>query len=360
MMFKFKIHNFKTLYILFTILALNIFFFSTTKVNAKAFEINNIEISKPFKNDFNKNEVLDKGFKKAFFKLIYSLIKSTDLEKINKIKLNEIKGMVNTFSIQEEKFVDQTYYVNLGVSFDKKKIFNYLEKKNIFPSQIRKETFLFIPILIDENINDLTIFSENKIYENWNSNNKEFHLINYLLPSEDLEDFNIIKNNYNNIEKYNFEDIIKKYFIKNSIIALIFKNDAEIRVLSKISTKDKKIIKNKTFSTIDLKDEKKLKKLINNLKETYEDTWKEYNQINTSIKLAIMIKMKNDNSDNLSKFENNLNELDLVNNYSIKKFNKEYIYYEIIFNGTPKNFIKIMNEKKYKFNTEKKVWILNE
>ena len=268
--------------------------------------------------------------------------------------------MVNTFSIQEEKFVDQTYYVNLGVSFDKKKIFNYLEKKNIFPSQIKKETFLFIPILIDENINDLTIFSENKIYENWNSNNKEFHLINYLLPSEDLEDFNIIKNNYNNIEKYNFEDIIKKYFIKNSIIALIFKNDAEIRVLSKISTKDKKIIKNKTFSTIDLKDEKKLKKLINNLKETYEDTWKEYNQINTSIKLAIMIKMKNDNSDNLSKFENNLNELDLVNNYSIKKFNKEYIYYEIIFNGTPKNFIKIMNEKKYKFNTEKKVWILNE
>ena len=132
MMFKFKIHNFKTLYILFTILALNIFFFSTTKVNAKAFEINNIEISKPFKNDFNKNEVLDKGFKKAFFKLIYSLIKSTDLEKINKIKLNEIKGMVNTFSIQEEKFVDQTYYVNLGVSFDKKKIFNYLEKKKYF------------------------------------------------------------------------------------------------------------------------------------------------------------------------------------------------------------------------------------
>ena len=38
-------HYFKNLYIFFAILALIIFFFSTTKVNAKAFQINNIEIS---------------------------------------------------------------------------------------------------------------------------------------------------------------------------------------------------------------------------------------------------------------------------------------------------------------------------
>ena len=49
--------------------------------------------------------------------------------------------MIETFSIKEEKFIDQKYYVNLGVSFNKKKIFRYLEKKNIFPSQILKENF---------------------------------------------------------------------------------------------------------------------------------------------------------------------------------------------------------------------------
>ena len=186
-------HYLRNLYILFIVLSLNIFFFSTTKVLAKSFEINDIEISKPFENNFNKNIVIDTGFKEAFSKLIQTIIRSSDYKKVKNIKLNEIKAMVDSFSIKEEKFIDQNYYVNLGVSFNKKKIFKYLERKNIFPSQIIKEKFLFIPIIIDENDNDLKIFSNNLVYEKWNTINQEYYLINYLLPTEDLEDLSIIK-----------------------------------------------------------------------------------------------------------------------------------------------------------------------
>ena len=42
--------------------------------------------------------------------------------------------MIESFSIKEEKFINNVYHVSLGVSFNKKKIFNFLEKKNIFPS----------------------------------------------------------------------------------------------------------------------------------------------------------------------------------------------------------------------------------
>ena len=142
-------YYFKRLYILFFILSLNIFFFSTTKVKAKSFEVNNIEISKPFQNNFNKNSVIDIGFKKAFYELVNTLVKSSDFKKIDEAKLNEIRGMIDSFSIKEEKFINETYHVKLGVSFNKKKIFYYLEKKNIFPSQIIKENFLFIPIFIN-------------------------------------------------------------------------------------------------------------------------------------------------------------------------------------------------------------------
>ena len=148
---------------------------------------NNIEISQPFEINFDKNKVIDLGFRNAFFELIYSLIKSSDFKKIDSVKLNEIKSMIETFSIQEEKFIDQKYYLSLGVSFNKKKIFKYLEKKNIFPSQILKERFLFIPIIIDENGDGISIFSDNPIYVNWNKTNKKYQLIDYLLPSEDLE-----------------------------------------------------------------------------------------------------------------------------------------------------------------------------
>ena len=62
-----KIIHSKVLYIFFIFLSLTLFFFSTVKLNAKAFNINNIEISKPFEIKFDKNEVLDDGFKRAFF-----------------------------------------------------------------------------------------------------------------------------------------------------------------------------------------------------------------------------------------------------------------------------------------------------
>ena len=116
-------HYFKSLYIFFSILAVTIFFFSTTKVEAKAFEINNIEISKPFENNFDKKEIINIGFRDAFFELMSSILNSSDLKKIDQIKLNEIKGMIESFSIKEEKFINQIYYVNLGVSFNKKKNF---------------------------------------------------------------------------------------------------------------------------------------------------------------------------------------------------------------------------------------------
>ena len=94
--------------------------------------------------DFDKSRVIDKGFNKAFLELISLIVNSSDQKKIRQTKLNEIKGMVETFSIKEEKFINEIYYVNLGVSFNKKKVFKYLEEKNIFPSiPIKKKIFIY-------------------------------------------------------------------------------------------------------------------------------------------------------------------------------------------------------------------------
>ena len=348
----------KRLYIFFSILALIIFFFSTKAVKAKSFEIHNIEISQPFEINFDKNKVIDLGFKDAFFELIYSLIKSSDFKKIDSIKLNEIKSMIETFSIKEEKFIDQKYHLNLGVSFNKKKIFKYLEKKNIFPSQILKEKFLFIPILINENGKSISIFSNNPIYDNWNKRNKRYQLINYLLPSEDLEDLNFIKEKLDIIETYDFNEITKKYFIKNSIISLIFRGNNEVRILTKIYNDKNEIIKNNTFNNLDINNETDLNFLISNLKNLFDDTWKKLNEINTSIKVPITIKIKNDDLKKSNDFELFLNEIDLVSDYYIQKLNKEFVFYEILFNGTIQNFINIMKNKKYNLNTQKKVWMI--
>ncbi len=144
MLIRFKKKHSKILYIFFVFQSLILFFFSTDKAEAKAFSINNIEISKPFEMNFDKNKVIDEGFTKAFFELISLITISSDREKINNIKLNQIKGMIDSFSIKEEKFINEVYYVNLGVSFNKKDIFNYLEKKISFhPFLLKINFYLF-------------------------------------------------------------------------------------------------------------------------------------------------------------------------------------------------------------------------
>ena len=191
--------------------------------------------------------------------------------------------MIETFTINEEKFINKTYNLNLGVLFNKKKVLNYLENKKIFPSQILEENFLFIPILLDQSNNDILVYSNNPFYDSWNIENDGDYLISYVLPTEDLEDLRIIRKNYLEIENYNFEKIIEKYSLQNSIVAIFFKNEDTIKVLSKIKIKEKKVIKSNSFKNVDLNNSDNLVKLINDLKVVYEDFWKENNLINTSI-----------------------------------------------------------------------------
>jgi hypothetical protein len=353
-----KIIHLKVLYIYFIFLSLNIFFFSTVKLNAKSFDIENIDISRPFKIDFNKNDVIDEGFEKAFFELLKSIVNSSDLKKIDKIDLKKVKGMIESFTIKEEKFIKEIYYVNLGVSFNRKKIFNYLEENNVFPSAPLKKKFLFIPIIIDQNSNDLLIFNKNKIFNEWNKELKSYHLVEYILPTEDLEDINIIKSKNEFIEEYDFKEITDKYNLENSIIALIFKDKKKIRILSRITNKKDVLIKNQSFSNLDLDDNTQVNIIIDELKLIYEDYWKASNQINTSIKLNLDIKINNSNYLKISNFEKILEETDLIYNYFISKFDQNFTEYKIIFNGTPDTFLNSMNDKKHSFDTQNKIWIL--
>jgi len=160
MKFNYKFFVFNKLYIHFCFVALLNIFFSTENIQAKTFFVNDIEISTPFEINFDKNDIIDEGFIQAFEQLILSIVQTKDQKKLKKTSLNLIKGMIETFSVKEEKFVNKIYYLSLNVSFNKKKIFNLLENKNIFPSLPIKKKVFFIPIVIDENKNEIFMFSE--------------------------------------------------------------------------------------------------------------------------------------------------------------------------------------------------------
>ena len=86
--------------------------------------------------------MIDEGFIQAFDQMIYTIVQTKDQIKLENISLNSIKGMIETFSIKEEKFIDNIYYLSLKVTFNKKRIFNFLQRKNIYPSlTIKKKSF---------------------------------------------------------------------------------------------------------------------------------------------------------------------------------------------------------------------------
>ena len=143
--YKIKIY-YKSIYIFFVFFSLIIFFFSTSNANSKAYKIENIEVSRPFEMDFDKNKVIDEGFYKAFEQLMLLIVNSSDQMKISNIKLGQIKAMIESFTIKEEKFINEIYYLNLGVSFNKKQILKFLEIKNIFPSIPNKKKNFFFSI----------------------------------------------------------------------------------------------------------------------------------------------------------------------------------------------------------------------
>ena len=356
MKFKYKFVIFKRLYIHFCFLALINIFFSTDNLYAKTFVVNDIEISTPFVMNFDKNEIIDEGFEKAFDQLIKSMVKTNDQEKLRATSLSMIKGMIEMFSIKEEKFINEIYSLSLNVSFNKKKIFDFLESKNIFPSLPISKKVFFIPIVLDEDKDEIIIFSESYFFNNWNYSNKKYHLLNYILPTEDLEDFNLIKAKSNNLENYDFKEIINKYNLNDYIIMIVFKNSRNIRIFNKISFNEKIDIKNFNYRNLKLNNDDEKKQFIEKFKNIYENYWKLKNQMNTSVKLSLIVSVDNSLNSNIAKFEQTIHDLDFLYDFYIYKFNNEKNIYKIIFNGTPDNFIKIINDNNYEIDTQNKIW----
>ena len=351
-----KLLKLQKVYIFFISFVLFIIIFSTTYLYANTFRVSDIEISSAFKLNFKKSSVIDEGFQISFSNLLSMITTSGDKKKIKNISIKKIKSMINSFKISDEKFINNEYFANLETTFDKRKILKFLEKKNIFPSIPTRNKVLLIPILVDTENDSINLFNNNIFYEKWNYVNKSYQLLNYLLPTEDIEDLNKLQEISNYIETYDFIDLIKKYDLEDYIILIIFKDEDKVKILSKINLNNSFTVKNQRYSKIDLTNEKDFNMILENIKNLYEDEWKKNNEINTSIKLPITISINSKDYKKIISFEEALNNIDLISNFSILNFNNKNTQYKIIYNGSPKTFLDNMVNRNFDLVMENNVW----
>jgi hypothetical protein len=353
-----KLLRFQKVYIFFISFILFIIIFSTSYLQANTFKVPNIQISSAFKLNFNKSRVIDEGFQISFLNLLTMITTSGDKNKIKNIPIKELKSMIDSFTISDEKFINNEYFAKLETSFNKKKFLNYLERKNIFPSMPIKNKVLLIPILVDIETDNIYLFNENIFYKKWNDEKKNYQLLDYLLPSEDLEDLNKIQEMSNSIDNYDFLNLIKKYDLKDYIISIIYKNKNEIKILSKMNLNNSLKVNNQRYTNINLDNEKDFKKIIEELKIVYEDYWKKNNEINTSIKLPLTISIDSRKYKKIIQLEEVLNAMDLISYFYIIKFDNKIIQYRLIYNGSPKTFLNNMIKNNFDLVTENNIWII--
>ena len=351
---KNKINN--SLYFFFLLLILIFIKFSTIKAYGDNYTVKNINIKEQYDINFNKDQVINKGFEKAFKTLLYKIVESKDKNLFKDVPNNKISSLIDNFSITDEKFLNNNYEVDFEVKFDKKKILSFIRSKNVISSVPKNTEVLFIPILIDTQSNELKYFNQNYFYNNWNKINKEYFLLNYNLPDENIENFRLFQRIKNNLENNDLSEITSRYNFKNIFIITFYKNKSNLKIFSKISFSNLNFNFNVSHNIIDFDDNELLDRVILNLKNQYEDKWKLINKINTSITIPIKISVKNSNYITSDKLEKLLNKSDFVYEYDIEKINSEEIVYRIIYNSDPNKFINNLKINGININSSSDIW----
>ena len=354
-MLLFNLKNIKKIFfIIFVFLLINLL--SIKSANAISFVVNNLLIEKQYDKKFTRDKVYNLAFKKAFKEIMLKIVSTDDQNKISDIKINTIKSLIDSFNIYDEKFIENKYTAKVDVTFDKKNTLMYLERKNIFPSIPKKVDIFFLPIIVDSEKNDLLLFGKNSLYSKWDSSKKSYHLIQYIMPQEDIDYIKELKRELDNLESFDFENFAKQYELKNFIISIVYIDQIETRILSKIKINDNVKILNKKIKKIDFKDQDNLSKVILNLKNDYEDHWKILNQINTSIKLPITLSVSSNDMNKVFDIEKKLQDIDLISEVYIQSFDNERIIFKIVFNGSPNQFMTSASEKNMNFEKDENIW----
>ena len=135
------------IFIILTATIFSVGFFSKTFSSENVFVVDNIEVTGIFNTNFSREKYINKAFLDSFKILMSKILLFEDLNKLNDIKLNQVKVLVNSFKIEDETYSSNKYKGNFSIFFDDIKVKKLLVKKNISFSQPKDISAVFFPVL---------------------------------------------------------------------------------------------------------------------------------------------------------------------------------------------------------------------
>ena len=347
----------KYIFILFISTIILFITFTKSFCEENVFTINNVTVKGEIDLDFSREKYINKAFSNSFEILMNKILLTRDLKKVDNIKLRQIKNLISSFQILEESYSKDLYKVKMKIFYNENKIKKFLVKKNISFSQPENISAIFFPVLFVNN--ELKSFNENFFYKQWEHVEIENELINFILPLEDLEDISKITKMRDRIEKLDVDVLVNKYDIKNYAFALMDYQDKKLNIYLKTNFNNNKISKNVLYELNNINDQSILNSILIDLKLIITDLWKQENLINLLMPLSIKINFEHEKLEDLDKFRNILNKINIIDNYSLNEFNINNSSYKIYYYGNPKKLKAELLKFGYDLTNDQGYWQVN-
>ena len=298
------------------ILLLLSFLFTATYSYSDAYRVENVIIQESFQNTKNfRQNLINKGIISSFQILSKRILLESQFWKIKNIDSKLAKEMTRTVSLQGERKIDNNYEINLSVVYDKNKVKNFFNSRNITYTETISQPIMLFPI-IKEN-DTITIWENNFFSENWDKSKYPNYFVSFLVPEGDIFDQKNLVLNNTSIRDIDERLILQKYNLTNSLVVLIDldtkKNNVQYKLNLSGITYYKKF--SKKFKGDDSK-ESELLELIDEIKYSVENLWKNKNTAFSDSELSLEFTAKIKSLKQLNKLRN-----ELLVNTSIKKIN---------------------------------------
>jgi len=335
-----------------------LFLTKTQNVFAKidTFIVDNITVVGKMNSNNYREKYLQVAFKKSFENLINNILKKKDQKKLLSTDLKTIKSLIENYQIIQEEILDDIYTIKVSMTFNRDLVNQFFHKKNITYSEVTKLELLVFPILILDS--ELQVFSQNKFFKEWNEQ-KDFENINFILPVENVDDIEFIKNNLQFLEEIDLSALVDNYEIKNSAILIFRYDEGRLNVFFKVDFKGvEKAIRVK-FIVEDLTNKEVRTDIIKSLKNNINDFWKEEHLIDISAPSYLTFKIKTEKPETLKNVIKRITKINLIDSYIVRELSKNSAKINIKYFGKIKNLQDELTDNGFKFKILHNEWSLS-
>ena len=319
------------------------------------FNVNNILLEK--KEKITNIALANKAIKNGFNQLTTRILLDEDKKKLSTLDFLEIKELVTYYQVTNDiEKNENKELLNFSVTFDKSKIHDLFYRKAILYSEILDKELYIIPLLVRND--EINIFNNNFLYENWNKINKD-DLLEFILLLENIEIIQNINSNKKNLNNLKFENLFKEYLNKNLALVLIEgENEDNIKVYIKSKIQGKNISKSLNIKNKDNNLEKYYENIIKEIKKELTNLVKSENLIDIRTPSFLNVKLDLNKKSNLVELNKRIKKIDLIDNLNVQEFNKDYMLLRIKYLGKLEKIIDQLQKERINLELTNDQWII--